>query len=92
MKHPLQTPQTDPIISPTDPIISPTDPIISPTDPIILDTSEYLTLLDQSARLTMRLWERVALMPLRFSERRRLERILARLTKVATRLTKSSTS
>jgi hypothetical protein len=40
-----------------------------------------LPLLDQSARLTVRLMESITLLPLRFSERRRLERILARLQK-----------
>jgi hypothetical protein len=51
---------------------------------LLLEPSHLLLpLLDQSARLTVRLIENIASLPLRFSERRRLERILARLTKFA---------
>jgi hypothetical protein len=85
MKPPLQTPQTDPVLLSS-------DPIVQSNDPIIFDVSGHLSLLDQSARLTIRLWESVAIVPLRFSQKRRLERILARLTKVTTQPTKVATS
>jgi hypothetical protein len=60
---------------------------------LLLEPSHLLLpLLDQSARLTLSLIESVAIMPLRFSQRRRLERILARLTKVTTQVAKVATS
>ena len=47
------------------------------------ETVGDLATLDQAARLTIRLLERINLASLRFSERQRLARILLRLERVA---------
>ena len=56
---------------------------LSPTPLYRSEANGELAALDQSARLTIRLIERVNLVSLRFSERQRLARILLRLEKVA---------